>query len=149
MAAVSFGDEDPPIEAAKPPELTPEEANWAMVRSSLAAMANEQSKFIKRLEDRLQVTDRLLVGRFDGIDGRLDNLTLAVEHQNELLGALNQIVSGMRSAGQSTYDMATSAARKIERVRQFLKVPDAVVEDIAEAPPDEPVSRDRSEGADR
>lgn len=109
------------------PVLTAEEANWALVRSSLAAMSQQQSELIAEMRETRRIDGLLLVDRFDGFDARLDRMTRAIALQTDLMEAMNSIVSGVRSASNSTYNMATSAARKIERVRQFLKVPDEVV----------------------
>ena len=98
-----------------------------MVRSSLAAMAEEQVKFFKRIDERLSTfttainerlhaTDLLLIGRFDGVDERLDE-------QNERLAAMNQILTGVRHATDSALDVATTAAREIREVRRS-SIPD-------------------------
>lgn len=128
--------------------LSAEEANWQFVRTTLSSVVEEQSRFLAAQTDRDRVRDALLIGRFDGIDGRLDAIAKRLEEQTKglekynqvldrglaLLDALNTIVAGVRSASDSTYDMAKSAALKIEKLRRFLNVPDAVFEPEAQAP---------------
>lgn len=115
------------------PVLSAEDANWLMVKNALARMAEEQTQFLRKLEDRLQLNDQLLIGRFDDVDAALLKQSRQLESYNAQLEAMNQLFTGLRSASDSTYDMATSATRKIERVRKFLQVPDEVVNE-PEAP---------------
>lgn len=123
---------EPMVETGDPP-LSKEDANWAMVRSALAAMSEKQDEFLREMREARRVDALFLVERFDGLDLRVDQLKKAVGMQNDLMDVLNTIVAGVRSASNSTYDMATTAARKIERVRKFLRVPDEVANE-PEAP---------------
>jgi hypothetical protein len=114
--------------------LTNDQANWAMVKASLAAMSEAQALFFKEMRDARHIDGLFLVERFNGIDERVNKLASAsdrvadaVETQNDLLEQLNRITSGLRNASDSNYDIAKSATKKIERVRRFLNVPDEVV----------------------
>jgi hypothetical protein len=115
-----------------------EDANWLMMRSALAALSQQQADFMREqreaigeffahvdrrlstfstaINERLSATDRLLIGRFDGVDERLD------EHSRKL-DAMNQILTGVRHATDSALDVATTAAREIREVRRS-SIPD-------------------------
>ena len=113
------------------PVLSHEDANWSLVKNALARMAEEQTQFLRKLEARLQLNDQLLIGRFDDVDAALLKQERQLDLYNAQLAAMNQLFTGLRSASDSTYDMALTATRKIERVRKFLNVPDEVVNDPA------------------
>lgn len=47
------------------------------------------------------------------INARLDELTQSCDHTTELVAALNQITTGVRSLGESSYDMVRTTARRL------------------------------------
>lgn len=118
-----------------------EDPNWRMVRNALAAMAEQQASFIRELRANRRIDSLFLIERFDDIDRALVRQTRAIELQTDLMELLNGIVAGVRSASDSNYDMVTSATRKIERIRKFLQVPDAIAED-----PESPASTGQEPG---
>jgi hypothetical protein len=101
--------------------------------AALNVRLDEWSERIVSTAAKVSALDAMLVGRFDGVDEQLVKLTRVSEVQSELLANLNQIVTGVRSSSESNYDMATTVARKLERVRLFLQVPDAIANPEADA----------------
>ncbi len=129
--------------------LTPEQQNWANVKNQLASMSQAQADFLNEMREAHRLDVIFIRERFETLESNVGKLFAATDRmadacgtQNDLLSNLNEIVSGVRSASDSNYDMITSAAKKIERVRLFLKVPDEVVNPTIEAEVDEAAAGD-------
>lgn len=112
-----------------------EAINNDLVKSALAAMAQEQSDFLKKfsgivdtIAGEVKAQGSLLSSRLDALEESvLSKLTTYGREAQTMAHAIDehtgQIKEVLRLAGD-TFNMATTSARDIERVRRHIGIPD-------------------------